>query len=108
MFQREINPNIYDEIIAVCRNAGFSLNIVHQVNSIYSSMALVAAGLGVALFPGSVREVTRQGVVYRQLQGRMPKQESVVVYKSGTPRGATRAFLEIVRTLASKREHTKR
>src|SRR5436190_15510567 len=92
MFQRDINPNIYDDIIAVCRNAGFSLNIFHQVNNIYSSMALVAAGLGVALFPGAVRDVGRRGVVYRQLQGRMPKMESILAYKAGTPVGATRAF----------------
>jgi len=108
MFQREINPNIYDEIIAVCRNAGFSLNIVHQVNSIYSSMALVAAGLGIALFPGGVREVARQGVVYRQLQGRMPNMENVLAYKVGSTVGATRAFLDIVRRLTSKKIQSKR
>jgi DNA-binding transcriptional LysR family regulator len=103
MFQRDINPNIYDDIIAVCRNAGFSLNIFHQVNNIYSSMALVAAGLGVALFPGAVRDVGRRGVVYRQLQGRMPKMESILAYKAGTPVGATRAFLDTVRTISSRK-----
>jgi len=103
MFQREIAPNLYDEIIAMCRNAGFSLNIVHEVDGVESSMALVGAGLGVALFPDAVRDVERRGVVFRKLKGRMPKMESVVVYKPGTRLNVTRAFLEIVRALFSKK-----
>jgi DNA-binding transcriptional LysR family regulator len=108
MFHREVNPALYDEIIAVCRNSGFSLNIVHEADSIYSSMALVAAGLGVALFPASVGDVERKGIVFRELQGRLPKMESMVVYKRDMPLNIVRTFLDVVRQCVQRASSRRR
>ena len=108
MFHWEVCPGLYDEIIAVCRNSGFSLNIVHEADSVYSSMALVAAGLGVALFPASVQDVKRKGIVFRELQGRLPKMESIMVYQSDVQLRVVHAFLDVVRQCARKTSSRRR
>jgi len=102
MFERDRNPGLYDEIIAVCRNAGFSLNAMHEVDSVDSGMALVAAGLGIALFPTAVEDLHRDGIVFRQLDARALKMESVMVYRRGVPSDVLRVFLDIVRRVNKK------
>jgi DNA-binding transcriptional LysR family regulator len=108
MFQRDRNPGLHDEIIAVCRNAGFTLNAIHEVDSVYSGMALVAAGLGICLFPSAAADVQRSGVVFRHLEGRMPKTESVMMYRRVSPSNVLRVFLDIVRTLSKKKAPARR
>ena len=108
MFKRDKNPSLYDEMIAVCRNAGFSLNVVHEVDSVTSLVALVAAGLGVALFPSAAVDVRPNGVVFRHLEGRMPQTESVMVYRRGVPSNVLRVFLDIVRTLSNEKPTARR
>jgi DNA-binding transcriptional LysR family regulator len=109
MFERDRNPGLYDEIIAVCRNGGFSLNIMHEVDSVDSGMALVAGGLGIALFPRAVQDVHRDGIVFRNLEARTLKMESVLVYRRGVPSDVVQVFLDIVRTVnkkaAARRHH---
>src|ERR1051326_50573 len=102
MFRRDRNPGLYDEIIAVCRNAGFSLKTLHEVDSLYGGLALVAAGLGVALVPTAAEDMHRGGIVFRQLEGRLPKMESLVVNRRAAPSNILAAFLDIVRSISKK------
>ena len=102
MFKRDRNPGLYDEIIAVCRNAGFSLKALHQVDSISGGLALVAAGVGVALLPTAAEEMQPGGVVFRQLEGRLPKMENLLVYRRGVPSNVLAIFLDIVRSISKK------
>jgi DNA-binding transcriptional LysR family regulator len=102
MFERDRNPGLYDEIIAVCRNAGFSLNVMHEVDGVDSGMALVAAGLGIALFPRAAEDTHREGIVFRRLEARALKMESVMVYRRGVPSDVVRVFLDFVRTVNKK------
>jgi DNA-binding transcriptional LysR family regulator len=64
---------IHDETIAVCRNVGFSPRIGQQAPRITSTIGLVAAGLGIALVPESIRRMSMDGVVFRGLSGARPK-----------------------------------
>jgi DNA-binding transcriptional LysR family regulator len=102
MFKRDRNPGLYDEIIAVCRNAGFSLKTNHEVDSVSGGLALVAAGVGVALVPTAAEDMHHDGVVFRHLEGRLPKMESVVVYRRGVPSNVLAIFLDIVRSISKK------
>ena len=102
MFRRDRNPGLYDEIIAVCRNAGFSLKTNHEVDSVSGGLALVAAGVGVALVPTAAADMPHEGVVFRKLEGRLPKMESIVVYRRGVPSNVLAIFLDIVRSISKK------
>ena len=48
---RDISPDYHDQVVACCRAAGFSPETQHTARSISSQLALVSAGLGVALVP---------------------------------------------------------
>lgn len=49
---RTISPDYHDQVVACCRAAGFAPAAQHAARSISSQLALVSAGLGVALVPG--------------------------------------------------------
>jgi DNA-binding transcriptional LysR family regulator len=48
---RSISPDYHDQVVAYCRAAGFAPDARHLARSIYSQLAMVASGLGVALVP---------------------------------------------------------
>jgi DNA-binding transcriptional LysR family regulator len=58
---------LYDETLRVCAVAGFVPTIGQQASRIASTLGLVAAGMGVALVPASMRHVAVDGVAYRRL-----------------------------------------
>lgn len=64
-----------------CVQAGFAPNITQQVVESYSLLSLVAAGLGVALVPESLKALCRQGVVYRPLADPGPVADVMVLYR---------------------------
>src|SRR5262245_7552430 len=102
MFSRTMFPGYYDLVVSSCRNAGFSLNIVHEADAIYTVLALVAAGLGVSLLPASIQETPRHGIVFRNIQGPMPQIEMGAAYRREAPANVLRSFLDVVREVTSK------
>ncbi len=51
---RSTSASFHDHVIAVCRAAGFTPNIVQETNELFTMMMLVQSGLGIALAPSSV------------------------------------------------------
>ena len=60
---------VYDATLASCRRAGFAPSVTQRAASTNASLALVGAGLGVALVPASVRGIQLHDVVFRDVQG---------------------------------------
>jgi DNA-binding transcriptional LysR family regulator len=60
---------IREAVIAVCSAAGFRPRIVQGVQESMALVALVAAGVGVALLPTSLLAFRPPGAVYRELAG---------------------------------------
>jgi DNA-binding transcriptional LysR family regulator len=56
-------------VVAACSEAGFQPRVVHEVAETSTLMAFVAAGLGVALVPASVRHLRITGAVHLPLSG---------------------------------------
>jgi DNA-binding transcriptional LysR family regulator len=80
---RHISPDYHDELVAACRQAGFSPEAQHYANSINSQLAMVRCGLGVTIAPeSSVRDQPR-GLVWRELRKRVDLVELSVVVRSG-------------------------
>jgi DNA-binding transcriptional LysR family regulator len=55
MFERRCSPGLHDVITTTCRNAGFSLNVVHEVDNAIASLTMVTAGLGLAFCSPAMR-----------------------------------------------------
>jgi DNA-binding transcriptional LysR family regulator len=58
---------LYDETLRACAKAGFVPTIGQHAPRIASTLGFVAAGMGVALVPESMRHVRVDGVAYRRL-----------------------------------------
>ena len=60
---------VNEAMVSSCLRAGFSPNITHRAPGTAALLALVAADLGVALVPESVRSMQLKGVVFRDVAG---------------------------------------
>jgi DNA-binding transcriptional LysR family regulator len=49
LFPRRVSPGLHDTITGMCSEAGFTLNVAHEVDSMVGGLTLVSAGLGVAI-----------------------------------------------------------
>lgn len=67
LFPRSMGPGLYDQILGLCRSAGFSPRVVQEAVRMKTITSLVAAGIGVSLVPESVRHLARPGVIYRDV-----------------------------------------
>ena len=67
MLPSDMGLGFHDQVLGVCRDAGFTPQGHQVATQIHTMISLVAAGLGVTLVPASVSSLQRAGVVYRPL-----------------------------------------
>ncbi len=65
---RELAATLYDRLVELATRAGFRPEIIQHAQQINGLLALVAAGLGLALVPASMRTVRLAGVCYVPLE----------------------------------------
>ncbi|MBD0272556.1 MAG: LysR family transcriptional regulator [Acetobacteraceae bacterium] len=98
VYARKDGPAIYDATIAACLKAGFSPRLGQEAPRITSALGLVAAGLGIAVVPASMRRMAMDGVAYRPLKGAaQPKAVLTLASRRGDPSAVVRHFLNLVR-----------
>ncbi|MGU1045754.1 LysR substrate-binding domain-containing protein [Pseudomonas aeruginosa] len=66
-FPRSYGTGLYDQVIALTRQAGFSPRIAQEASEAMTIIGLVSAGLGVSILPASFRRTRVDGVIYRTL-----------------------------------------
>lgn len=72
--------------------------IIRRVATLQTAIPLVAAGLGVALVPESVRRVADHRIVLRELQDAVPPLQAAAIWSSeNAPSRSTQAFLSTLR-----------
>lgn len=64
VFSRAAGTGILGQALTMCRNAGFSPRIAQEAGEAPTLIGLVAAGIGVALLPASLRHMQIDGVAY--------------------------------------------
>jgi len=65
---RELASTFYDRLVKLANNAGFEPAIAQQAQQLNGLLALVAAGMGIALVPASMQAVHLDGVRYVPLE----------------------------------------
>lgn len=60
---------VNDAVIRACRAAGYHPTVAHESAKTSTQLSLVAAGLGIAVLPESVRGIALTGVQYRTVSG---------------------------------------
>ena len=96
LFPRALAPGLYDQIIALCQQGGFSPNVVQEAVQMQTIVGLVAAQIGIALVPESLQNLRRVGVVYRPLQEATPQAEIALVWREADASPTVQQFLQII------------
>jgi DNA-binding transcriptional LysR family regulator len=101
LFPRRVSPGFYDVVIALCRHAGISLKVWHEVDNLVASLNLVRAGLGVAFCPVPMQKFFTD-VVIRPLDEPPLHVEYAVAFKRDTRTPVSDSFLDVVRQVARR------
>jgi DNA-binding transcriptional LysR family regulator len=80
----------------MCRNAGFSIKVVHEVNNIIAAFTLVAAGLGLS-FSAPTMQTLWPDIVFRAIRDDTPQMEYAIAYRKDEYSPPLDAFLRVVR-----------
>ncbi|WP_067930441.1 LysR family transcriptional regulator [Alicyclobacillus kakegawensis] len=90
---------LYDAVIGLCRDAGFSPAIRQEAKEFQTVIGLVAGGLGVAFVPRSARNLHAREVIYRELSGPAPRAAMGLAWRRGDESPSVRAFIEVARAV---------
>jgi DNA-binding transcriptional LysR family regulator len=108
MFGRSNAPRFFDVVLAACREAGFSMNIAHEVDNLYTACALVAAGLGVCLVPAGVQDGHTSSMVLRPVTPALNAEMHIALaYKPQSASELVPLFVEVVREVVAREERPK-
>jgi DNA-binding transcriptional LysR family regulator len=101
LFPRTIAPQLYDQVMGLCRRAGFVPNVVQESREVYTTVGLVGAGIGVTVVPEPVQRMSWNGVAYK------PIPRAVVPLAMARPSGPVKpvleAFINVARASSGKR-----
>ena len=89
---RALGPTLFDATLEACRQAGFEPVLGQSAPQVASVLALVAAELGVALVPESMRDASFKGVTYHDLEGDPPKVALALAVRSDERAATVAAF----------------
>jgi DNA-binding transcriptional LysR family regulator len=96
---REVVPGLHDQVISLFADHHRSAQITQEATSIQAVMGLVAAGLGIAVLPSSVRSLSRDGIAFVDLSS-SELSPILAVRRRGESSPLVEAFLEAARSAA--------
>jgi len=97
LFPRKYASGLYDAIISLCQQAGFSPKVAQEATEMQTIVSLVAAEMGVAIVPASLQHLQRTGVVYKNLQEKTPEVAINMIWQCHDTSPTVQRFLEVVR-----------
>ena len=100
LFPRSLAPGLYDPIISLCQQAGFSPILAQEATQMQTIVSLVAAQMGIAIVPASMQNLQRSGVVYKLLQETTPMVAIALIWRHN-PSPTVLRFLEVARQVTS-------
>jgi DNA-binding transcriptional LysR family regulator len=94
-YGRQWAPGFFDSIIRLCTDAGFSPNIVQETGEMYTAVALVVAGVGIAILPRAIVLAQRTDVVFKALPLSLGVSEIAIATRKDRDTPLLRSFLAI-------------
>lgn len=93
LFPRSVAPHYYDQITAMCVNAGFSPHISYEIRNWLTIIELVEAGLGVALVPSSMKSLNKANVNFVNIKKNHIRSETFCIWKENSSSVPLQHFL---------------
>jgi DNA-binding transcriptional LysR family regulator len=107
MFARSNGPRFFDAVLAACRQAGFSMNIAHEVDNLYTACALVGAGLGVCFVPAGMQDGRTSSMILRPVVPALPiEMEIALAYKPQPASELVLLFVDVVKEVMARHVET--
>jgi DNA-binding transcriptional LysR family regulator len=99
LVRRHGAPGMYSNLIAACENAGFTPRIALEVERMLTNISLVAAGAGISVVPGSMKNFHRDSVAYCRIDDAQPALVAPInlVCRSETSGPTEQNFLKLAR-----------
>lgn len=94
-YPRDSGTSLYDQMIGLCRDAGFSPRLGQEAREVSTIVGLVAAGLGVSLLPASLQRIQVEGVVFRRLSDPGAVTTMWLTWRRDETSPAARAFVDM-------------
>lgn len=101
VFPRSSAPALHDAITAYYAAQKVTPRFGQEAIQMQTIVSLVSAGMGIALVPGSLRNLQRAGVAYRELSGRSPEIEMGLMWRKRAPSAALEAFMQLAKSPAA-------
>ena len=79
---------------------GASLKIVARAPDVFTVIALVASGAGLAVVSESLQRIAMPGVVYREVEGAQRTSDHIVAYRKNESEPVVKAFINFLRANA--------
>jgi DNA-binding transcriptional LysR family regulator len=93
---RQAGPTFYDQTIRLCEQAGFSPNVVQEVETSQTRVGLVAAGMGITFVPEHLQNTGDDAVIYRRLEGAAPKLQLAIARRRDNFSPIVQQFLHVI------------
>jgi DNA-binding transcriptional LysR family regulator len=100
-YARRWAPGFYDRWVSIFTRAGFSPEVTQETGDMYTTISLVAAGVGVAVVPLELVRLRARGVVVRRLPGKILSEIGVAVRNQDNS-SLVQNFLALSRTVGKK------
>lgn len=100
LFSRQVRPSFGDQVMSLCIAAGFTPVSVQEALEMQTALGLVAAGLGMAIVPGSVARIAWPGVALVPIPPPAPQTELSVAYRVDESSPILPHFLDIARAVS--------
>jgi len=97
LFPRQSAPAFHDLVTGYYAAHRGRARIAQEAIQMQTIISLVSAGMGIALVPASLRNLSRTGVAYVDLAGPTPMLETGLAWRTGDNRPTVARFLEVVR-----------
>lgn len=95
LFPRDVGPRLYDQIIALCHDEGYSPRQIVEAVPAQSIVAMAACDVGIGFVASKVQHYDRPPAVYRKLRGPAPRLTLGGAHAGGRISPLVRQFLDI-------------
>lgn len=100
LWARAAAATTYGDVVELCRMYDIEPPVIDEVPRIQTILALVASGSGIALLPTSFINLSRNGVRFVPLQGRLPHRPLALAWRSTDQSPTVHAFLDVAAAAA--------
>lgn len=103
MFPHRGSPLFHSRIMTMCERAGFTPRVVQQATQIHTVAGLVGAGIGLAIIPGTTRNLQPKGVHFLEIVDRPePVHVALGWLRSKEDMPAVRSFRQVTLLVAQQ------